>query len=187
MPDIPNNEPTELRAGDTWQWTRDDLATDYPATTWTLTYRFKNAAGGFQIVATASGDAFSVTAAAATTVAYTAGEYAWAAQVVNGTTKHTIDSGTLKVLPDLFASSASTGSDQRTHARIVLDAIKAVIEGRASKDQEEYSIAGRSLKRTPITDLLKMRQLYEAEVRSEQATENLRNGLQGSRVVQVRF
>lgn len=48
---IPDREPAQLRCGDTWRWTRS-LA-DYPATTWTLKYRYKTASTGFEIVATA--------------------------------------------------------------------------------------------------------------------------------------
>lgn len=182
---IPTNEPLELRAGDTWEWRREDLD-DYPAGTWTLTYRFKNAAGGFEVVASADGVDFAVTVTAATTASYTAGTYTWAAQVVNGTTKKTVDTGTLKVLPNLFAGSASTASDQRTHAKKVLDAIEAVIEGRASLDQEEFQIGGRMLKRTKLSDLLMLRSRYAAEVAREQASEKLANGIGIARKLQVR-
>jgi hypothetical protein len=72
----PTNEPIEARAGDTWSWRRDDLA-DYPAPTWVLKYRAKNAAGGFEIVAAADGAAHLVTVPAATTAVYTAGIYDW--------------------------------------------------------------------------------------------------------------
>lgn len=189
MPDIPTNEPAELRLGDTWQWRREDLASDYPASTWTLTYRFKNAAGGFEIVATADGDNFAVSVLAATTAAYAsgAGDYAWAAQVSSGAVKHTVDNGVLKVLPNLFSGTASAASDQRTHSEITLAAIKAVIESRASKDQEEYSIAGRSLKRTPLADLIKLHNHYEARVNAERAAEALRNGRGTGAVIQVRL
>ena len=47
--DIPENEPDTLRAGDTWKWTR--TLADYPASAWTLKYRFKSAAGGFELEA----------------------------------------------------------------------------------------------------------------------------------------
>lgn len=172
---IPTTEPTELRAGDTWKWTRS--VPDYPASSWTLKYRFKNAAGGFEIVASASGDDYSVTVAAATSAGHAAGSYTWTAWVEGGSSeKYTIDSGTCTVLPDFRATSASTALDSRTHARIVLDAIEAVLEGRASKDQEEYEIAGRRLKRTPIPILIKMRQTYRAEVRSQELAEKIQNG-----------
>jgi len=187
--DIPTNEPGSLRLGDTWQWRREDLASDYPASTWTLTYRFKNAAGGFEIVASADGDNFAVTVAAATTAAYAsgAGTYTWAAQVVSGSTKHTVDHGTLEVLANLFAGTATAASDQRTHNQIALDAIKAVMESRASKDQAEYMIAGRKLVLTPLPDLIKLLNFYEARVAGEQAAENLRNGRNVPSVIQVRM
>lgn len=181
----PTNEPLELRAGDTWEWRRNDLA-DYPAGTWTLTYRFKNAAGGFEVVAAADGTNYSVTVAAATTANYAAGTYTWAAQVVSGTTKKTVDTGTLKVMANLFAGTATTASDQRTHAKKVLDAVEAVLEGRASLDQEEFQIGGRMLKRTPLADLIRFRAIYKAEVERELAAENLANGVGVARKIQVR-
>ena len=47
---IPTTEPTSLRAGNTWQWRREDLS-DYPASTWTLTYHFRNRTSHFDVVA----------------------------------------------------------------------------------------------------------------------------------------
>lgn len=185
---IPTNEPDSLRAGDTWQWRREDLTADYPASDgWVLTYRFKNAAGGFEIVANADGDYFAVTVAASATEEFTAGRYRWQAQVTLSGVKKTVDTGTFEVLPGLFIDDAETALDQRSHARKVLDAIEALLEGRASKDQMEYSIAGRSLKRTPIPDLLVLRDRYLAEVRSEAAAERAANGLPDKRRIYVRF
>lgn len=183
---IPTSEPTELRAGDTWTWTK--TLADYPASTpWTLKYRFKNAAGGFEIVASASGDGYSVSVAAATTAAYAAGAYSWMAWVEGGSSeKYTVDSGTLTIDPDYRSGTSTTAYDGRSHAQTVLDAIEAVIEGRASKDQEEYEIAGRRLKRTAIPTLLKMRQHYKAEVAAEAAREAIANGTGTGRRIQFR-
>lgn len=180
------NEPIELRAGDTWAWRRDDL-TDYPAPTWVLKYRFKNAAGGFEVVAAADGAAHAVTVAAATTTGYAAGDYDWFAWVESGATKYTVDEGKLTVKPDFRSGSAAVALDGRTHARKVLDAIEAVIEQRASKDQQAYSIAGRSLQRTPLPDLMKLRDRYRLEVKREEAADAARNGLQPKGAVFVRF
>ena len=69
--DIPTSEPAELRAGDTWKWTK--TLADYPASAWTLKYRFKNAAGGFEIIAATAGSDYAITVAASTTTAYAAG------------------------------------------------------------------------------------------------------------------
>ena len=184
--DIPTSEPGELRSGDTWKWTK--TVADYPASAWTLKYRFKNAAGGFEITASASGDDYSVTVAAATTGAYASGLYAWIAWVEGGTSeKYTVDTGTLTVNPDYRSGTSTAAFDDRTHARTVLDAIEAVIESRATKDQERYSIAGRELWRTPVAQLLKLRQHYKAEVAAQDAAEAIRNGLQTGRKIQFRI
>ena len=63
--------------------------------------------------------------------------------------------------------STNTSIDVQSHARKVLSAIEAVIEGRASQDQMSYSIAGRSLSRMPIDDLLTLRDRYRAEWNKE--------------------
>lgn len=184
--DIPTIEPSEVRAGDTWKWTKS--LPDYPASAWTLKYRFKNATTGFEITASASGDAYSVTVAAATTAAYASGSYSWIAWVEGGTSeKYTVDTGVCTVDPDYRSGTASVALDDRSHARKVMDSIEAVIEGRASKDQERYQIAGRELIRTPIPILLKLRQHYKAEVDGQAAAEAIANGLATGRRIQFRL
>jgi hypothetical protein len=169
-------EPISVRAGDTWVWRREDLTADYPASVWTLTYRFKNSAGGFAVVAAADGDYFEATVAAATSASIAAGDYAWQARVTAGAVSHTVGTGVSSVLANLFATSATVASDQRSQARKVLEAIDAVILGRASKDQEEYAIGNRSLKRTPLAELQALRDRYAARVRAEEAVDRLAQG-----------
>lgn len=187
MIDIPVTEPAALRAGDTWKWNRQDL-TDYPATLWDLKYAFKSAAAHVEITAAADGANFAVVVSSTVTATYAAGEYSWVAFVEligsSPVERYQVDQGRFTILPT-FANAAAL--DDRTHARKVLDAIKAVLEGRASKDQEEYTISDRSLKRTPIPDLLKLRQLYEREVASEAAAERLANGQSPRNRLMVRF
>lgn len=182
MADIPTTEPLELRAGDTWQWTRS-LA-DYPASAgWSLAYVLINATAKISISASASGDDHAVTIAAATTASYFSGSYDWLARVSKAGQVFTVGSGRITVLPSLAASTA----DLRTHARKVLEAIESVLEGRASQDVLEYQIAGRSLRRIPVTDLLVLRDRYRAEVAREDAANRVANGLPDSRRVFVRF
>lgn len=183
--DIPTTEPDVLNVGDTWKWTK--TLADYPASVWTLTYRFKSAAGGFEVVASASGDDHSVTVAYATTSGYTAGFYSWTASASNGSERYIVDSGTCTLNPDFRTGTATAAYDGRTHARTVLDAIEAVIEGRATVDQQEYEIAGRRLKRMPVADLLKFRQHYKTEVQSEVMAEAIRNGTGTGRKIQFRL
>lgn len=188
--DIPTIEPAELRAGDTWKWTKS-LA-DYPASTpWTLKYRFKNAAGGFEITASASGDDFSVTVGAATTTAYVAGTYDWVSWVEGGSSeKYTIGTGVAEVLPDLRTGTATAALDVRSHARKVLDAIEAWIEGRDIGVAEyEINVAGNSrrLKNIPMADLIKLRNRYKAEVAAEDAARKLAAGIATGRKIQFRL
>lgn len=190
MPDIPSNEPTELRAGDTWKWNRTDKVSDYPSPTWTLTYRFKNQSGGFEIVATADGSGgFSVSVPKATTAAIAAGDYAWQAEVDNGTERYTLErGGNLKVLPDFFAGSAATALDARSHARKMLQAIETALEAfAASPTMKSYTIGTRSYTRAEIPDLLKLRQHYKTDVAAEEAAAALENGNGLGRKIQVRF
>ena len=65
---------------------------------------------------------------------------------------------------------------KRDHYRIVLDAINAVIEGRATQAEEEFSIAGRSLRRTPLKDLLGFKLQYERLLAASQEQEKIDNG-----------
>lgn len=173
--DIPTTEPTTLRAGDTWKWTQS--LSDYPASAWTLKYRFKSPAGGFEIIASASGTDHAVTVAATTSAGYKAGTYTWAAWVEGGTSeKYTVGTGTCEVLPDLRSTAATALQDVRSHARKMLDAVQAWLESR-DPAVAEYEIAGRRMKYIPLADLLKLRQRYLAEVAAEDRAAKIARGL----------
>ena len=60
--------------------------------------------------------------------------------------------------------------------------VEAVLEDRATKDQEEYTIGDRSLKRTPMKDLLVLRDTYRLDVKAEEAANVAAAGL-GARTV----
>ena len=64
--------------------------------------------------------------------------------------------------PDIAQLAA--GHDARSHVQRVLDAIEAVLEKRATLDQERYRINNRELVRTPVADLLKLRDRYRGEL-----------------------
>jgi len=94
-----------------------------------------------------------------------------------------VDSGTFEVVANRDAAT----TDPRSHVKITLDAIEAVIESRATKDQESYSINGRSLSRTPLKDLLMFRDKYKAEYLKEQRKESIANGRGHSGKIRVRL
>ena len=179
-----NNVPTVWNAGDTLKW--DVSVPDYPATEgWTLTYEVKSKNDHVAtITASADGDGYTVTVPAATSAGYAVGHHHYRAYVTKGSERYTVDSGDLEILKD-FEDSGNY--DDRSHAEIVLDAIEAVLESRATKDQESYSIAGRSLSRTPIEDLLKLRDRYKTEVISNHRADQIARGLGSTARVRTRF
>jgi hypothetical protein len=183
MSTIPTQEPGSLNVGDTWRWTRSFA--DYPAGTWTLKYRFKSAAGGFEVVASASGTDHSVTVAASTSAGYTAGSYTWTAWVESGSEKYTVDSGVCELLPDYRASTATIALDDRSHAKKMLDAIEAWLESR-DVAVASYQIAGRQMQYIPIAELIKLRSRYRLEVQGEINAAKLARGEGVGRKIQFR-
>lgn len=181
----PTTEPESLFAGDRWTWKRDNL-TDY-GTGYTLTYELTIDGGGTPITLTASlsGSEYLIEIAAATTAGYASGDYYWVALITRDSDSERIrvSNGTLTVKPN----PATSAADPRSHAKITLDAIEAVIQNRATKDQESYSIAGRSLSRMNITDLLAFRDQYRAEVRREEDAEKIAKGLGTGKNIKVRM
>lgn len=174
--------PPRFAAGDTLRFRRS--LSDYPAPAWSLVFELRNASAAVTITAAADGADHLVSEAPATTTAYTAGRYHWRAYASDGTDRFEVERGTVEITPDFSAAGAA---DRRSHAETVLDAIEAVIAGRATKDQEGYTIAGRTLNRTPIPDLLRLRDVYRSEVAGERQAERVRRGTGGRSRVLVRL
>lgn len=105
---------------------------------------------------------------ASDTGAWTAGDYAYTIRATDGTNVHEVESGRVRITPDL--ATAEAGFDGRSANRIALEAIEAVIAKRASLDQERYRINNRELYRTPVADLIKLRAHYVALVSKEEAS-----------------
>lgn len=143
----------------------------------------KPEATGVTINKTAS--SFDVTVSATATAAYTAGTYKYVIYMTKSGERYQVESGTVEIKPD-FTVLTST-ADTRSHVKKVLDAIEAVIESRATVDQMSYSIAGRSLSRTPIAELLKLRQTYRTEYALEVKAEKIAQGLGVSNQIRVRL
>lgn len=183
-------EPSTLVLGDYWAWRRDDLASDYPVGSYALTYEFHEDSGGggnnkFTLTATEADDTYYIEAASSSTISYSIGDYIWEAYITKSSDSNRImvDSGRTTITENL----ANTNADLRSHAKIVLDAIEAVIENRASMDQSSMSIAGRSLSRMSIDELLTFRDRYKAEYLKEIKLARIRNKQGSGNTVKVNF
>ena len=185
---IAETEPAKIKAGDLTQWKRTDLGTDYANSSYTLEYSARLEGTGsteIEISATASGDDYLVSIGKSTTANYTVGIYHWQAYIYRNSDSEriTLDSGTWEVVRNNDASTA----DPRTHAKIMVEKIESLLEGRADADVSSYSIAGRSLTKLSIDELMTWRDRYKAEYQRELRRERGLNGEGSGAVVKVRF
>ena len=173
--------PKTITAGDSIDWliTLDD----YPASdSWVLTYYLVNSSAQITLAAIASGDDHAITKTAAGTAAYSPGDYAYQGYVAKGTDRWLVESGLITVLPN-FATQ-TTGYDARNEFRIIADAIIAVQQSKATKDQLAYSVAGRSISRMSPAELT---QWYEWADRKASRLEAIAKGRNNSGIIKVTF
>lgn len=189
LPDKPVNEfvePDELVAGDTFHFKR--TLADYLAPAWSLAYSGRAGNGQkIDITSTASGTDHDITIAAATTQTWLEGRYLLEGYAVNAGTgeRHMIYRAWLKIRENLAAKDGSF--DPRSHARKVLDAIEAVLEGRATDDIMDSTIEGVQIRRMTVPDLILLRDRYLGEWRRELEAERLKKGLGSKRLIKARF
>jgi len=182
--------PNPIEAGNTIAWERTYSASDFPAADWTAKCHLKliGSSAVTTITATESGETFTFTITAAVSAALTVGDYEWVEVVEKGEgasiERYEQYRGTTTVRRFLGTSGTV---DSRSTVRVIFEAIEAVLQGRASQDQQSYSIAGRSLERTPIADLLKLRQFYASEVAREDKETAIANGNAPSGKIRIRF
>ena len=173
---IATTEPTQFRAGEyvTWEKSLADYSADDG---WTLKYTLSGNAGGTIAAkaATGSGTTHTMVFTVAETAALTKGKFKLFGWVENAdaSQKITISTTTVTVLTNLFTASAT---DQRSDNQIILDAIIAVIKGRATKQHQEIAIAGRNIMLLSPAELYKWQKVYEYEVQKEIDAERIANG-----------
>ena len=183
MAETPTLEPAAVNAGDTVRWLKS-LA-DYPASAgWVLTYVLLNASGKITITAGAQGDDHLVNVAAAASTNWSAGDYAWRAQVSKAGEVYTVGDGRVTVRPSFGAASTL---DTRSSARRALEAVESYLADSNNLAAAEYEIAGRQLRRHALADLWKHRDRLRVEVAREDAANRIAAGLPDGRRVYVRF
>lgn len=154
--------PDKIGAGLTFD--RLVTLTAYPAPDWVLTVLLRGKSA-IDLQATAEGSQHRLHAAADATATWAPGDYWFTVRATRGAEVQEVEQGQLTIMPDMAAAAA--GFDGRSHAQKCLEAIEAVLEKRSTLDQDRYRINNRELYRTPVADLMKLRDLYRAEVRRE--------------------
>lgn len=179
-------EPTEITIGETLTWTKS-LSDYLPADGWTLTYYFRGAGKGFNAEATEETGAFLINVAATVTAEMSAGVYSWQAFVSKDDEKFLVDSGEVTAKAGFLVVDPTMTVDNRSEIKKTLDAIDAAIKGKATKDQMEYAIGNRQLKRYSISELIEARTLYAKLYSQERRTEKLKQGAPFAKTIRVRF
>ena len=157
--------PAALTAGDGWSWADPDAWAHCPAPAFTVSVALRDPAAGtgptLAGVADPVAGCWRFSAASAVTAALAPGVYRWAvvAYAAGGPDRLTLRTGDVTVTPDPLATA-----DARTPAERILATIEATIAGRVTKDADSYTIEGRSIARTPIADLMRLRAVYQREV-----------------------
>lgn len=177
--------PPALNAGDSL-----DLELSEPlysaADGWSVVFELRGASD-ITITATGAGTTHTVALTSATTADWAPGAYWYARLAVNAAAgkRVTLGSGQLTIRPNL---AAITGAfDGRSEAKQILDAIDARLLNRATTDQQKYSIAGRSIDRIPIAELLSLRDRFAEIYARELRAERVANGERVSSTIYVRL
>jgi hypothetical protein len=183
---LPEFEPDEIAVGETLEW-RKTVPDFPPGDGWTLTYYFRGAGHGFDQAATPGGTGYKVTVADTVTALLSPGKYYFEARVSQGSVEHVVARGEAQAVRSLKGMAVTATLDDRTQAQRILDAIDAMVEGKASLDQQSYQIGTRQLARIPIPDLIALRARYARIVGRERRAARARDGAPYLKTVFVRF
>ena len=180
-------EPSVLYVNGSATWTRDN--SDYsPAGGYSLEYVLVKAGSRIVIdgsMVVGSGSRYTVTIAPSDSSGWEHGAYSWTAYAVKSGERWAVAAGGMTVVPDF--PSAASGYDARSHVKITLDALEALIEGRAADGLDQVSIRGRSITRMGMGDLLKWRSQYQRWYEEELDAAAVADGDSPRSVVRVRF
>lgn len=183
-------EPDVIVAGDNVQWIR--VFDDYDPVNYTMSYALMPVTGTrITITAGNYGDnkTFYVNLPGATTEAWTPSPqgqpYLWQAYMtdVSGN-RTTLYSGRMVIKPDF---STVAVADYRSTIMITLQNLYAVVQGKATSDQQSYTIRGRSLSRMQPKELLEWIDFYEELLGRELRAESNAQGKNNKGTIRVRF
>lgn len=180
----PTSEPALVSRGERWAWKRGDIASAYPSSAYTVRWVARpeseaSIAREVSIAGSASGSDWLFVLATSSSDDVQPGRYRWQLIVTRTSDSEevVIDRGAITVLADL---DEATG-DLRSHARRMLDAIEAAIEGSADSTVLSYTMPnGHSLSHMGVAERMQWRSYYRREVYAETVQAARRNGQAGA-------
>lgn len=159
---LPRNTemPQFFSAGTTVEYDRTYLYFA-PSDGWTLKLYLAGAEIIAPITATTSGDVYTLTIPASYTERVASGVYAWEERVSKNSLVYGVASGKVTIQPNIVVSSAG---EMQAWAEKTLVVVEAALTGRLTSDMESYSIAGRSVAKIPISELIEIRARLKSEI-----------------------
>lgn len=179
---IPTVTPSQLRAGDSVRFTRD-FGSEYPSATWAATLSISNGKKHYTITGTDNGDGqlHYFYLAGNGSAAWEPGHYRFVITVTDGADRYTIENGDIEIKGNL----ALGAYDDRSQTKKILDQLNERIDGSSLRDDQSYSIAGRSISRMSINELIDAQKVYSARYKSEVRKQRRKEGKKENHLVRV--
>lgn len=164
---IATTEPKTLTAGNSAAW--DKSISDYPATTFLLSYALVPTAGGeaHEFSATASGSLHQVRLSPADTADFDAGDYRLIATVTDIATGGTATKVTLETLRLTVSPAPDSTVDRRTFAESILSDLQATYKKLAANSIQSATVNGRTYTRNTLAEMRDEIIYWQNQVRSE--------------------
>lgn len=158
--------PVQIIAGDSLALALRDAASLYPAADgWAVTLTITPMAGGIPVAVAATGGAESwdIALSSAQSASLAAGDHRYFIAATKAGDRYSILFGSVHVL-----ANPAANTDQRSAAQRALDAIDAVLEGRARQSESKFVFEdGREIQYLPPSELLQLRNFYAQRVAVE--------------------
>lgn len=167
-----------LYPGDSFEW--EESNSDYDSATYTIKYYLqKTDETPKEIASEDSSGVHLFTKSAELTEQFESGVYKYQKKAIHKTTLavKTIASGTVEILKTL-----ASGNDSRSFNQIILDALKATLQGRATREQHSMQISGRAIQYLTPMELRTEIEIYESKVESENRIANGESGIPAVRI-----
>jgi len=177
-------EPGEITVGGSLDWSV--TLADYPAPDWVLHYAFFNGTANGSFDAAADGSDHKVDLTSAVTGTWAAGRYNWTAYVTKGDEQKSVGEGVFIFKPN---PTVATNLDGRSHARKMLEAIEATLEGRGTADELDLvkgQFGERAIERN-LDMVQKWRRKYRDEVEAEDSAQAMADGEPAPKNIHVKF
>lgn len=187
MSDYPEIVPGVIRAGDNLEFAYkcyDTVGTELlTGNSYTAYFVLSNSSDAYSfssVTMNTQGYVFAVPYA--TTSGWTAADYSTQIYCEDGTNRYPQTSGYLTVNPAL-----TSAVDGRSDYRTIRDALNAQILGTATAGQQAMSIAGRSIQRMSLEELMNAFDKFDAKVKSEEAQQDISEGKSPKNTISTKF